>query len=269
MSRRQLLLFVILLIVSTVFLSLHEQTKLIVSSHLSSVLLFPIKTATQFWQYLTISHSRITELEKVVNTLQLENTELKRKILPDTTELTTTEFRLIRTQVIGRDPANINGFLLIDKGKAEQLYANQPVVSVSGLVGRVKYVGTTYSVVETIDNRGFAVSAIDSKTGVHGIVKQKGSLFFDFIKTGDEIRINDSIYTSGMSNIFPEGILIGTVSRIGTDENLFFKPVHLRPSVRVNQLLYVYALFSSDTSRPVTTLPPNNTQHSSSQGEEP
>jgi cell shape-determining protein MreC len=55
-----------------------------------------------------------------------------------------------------------------------------------------------------------------------------------------------------MSNIFPEGILIGTVSRIGIGHDLFFKPVQLTPGVHVNQLLSVYVLFSSDTSKPMT-----------------
>jgi rod shape-determining protein MreC len=104
------------------------------------------------------------------------------------------------------------------------------------------------------------VSALDSRTGVHGIVKQRGRLFFDFVKTTDAIGIGDSIYTSGMSNIFPEGILIGTVSSIGTDKDLFFKPVHLMPSVHINQLLYVYVVFSSDTTRPTLILNSNHTE---------
>jgi len=257
LSRRQLLLLAILLVISTISLSLYEQNKLLVSSRLSSVLLFPVRTAADLWQFLLISHNRITKLEKEVSKLQLENTELRRKILLDTTELTTIEFDVVRTKIIGRDPANINGFLLIDKGKDEKLYVNQPVVSVAGLVGRIKYVSTGYSIVETIDNRGFAVSAVDQETGVHGIVKQRGSLYFDFIKTRDEVHIGDSIVTSGMSNIFPEGILIGTVSRISTNHDLYFKPVQLTPSVNINQILSVYVLFSSDTSRPMA-VPLNN-----------
>ena len=268
MSRRQLLILVTLLIISTVCLSLYEQTKLLVSSRVSSVLLFPVRTAAGFWQFLLISHNRITELEKTVNVLQLENTELRRKIMLDTTELTLTEFKVVRTKIIGRDPTNINGFLLIDKGETDKLYVNQPVVAVTGLVGRIKYVSTAYSIVETIDNRGFAVSALDSKTGVHGIVKQRGNLYFDFIKTRDEVHIGDSIFTSGMSNIFPEGILIGTVSRIGTDNDLFFKPIQLIPSVHINQLLSVYVLFGSDTSRPMT-MPLNNVSRNDTMGKTP
>ena len=238
------------------------------SSHLSTVLLFPIRTAAGFWQFLLLSHNCITELEKTVNVLQLENTELRRKIPLDTTELTITEFSVVRTKIIGRDPANINGFLLIDKGETEKLYVNQPVVSVAGLVGRIKYVSTAFSIVETIDNRGFAVSALDRKTGVHGIVKQRGSLYFDFIKTRDEVHIGDSIFTSGMSNIFPEGILIGTVSRISTGNDLFFKPIQITPSVHINQLLSVYVLFGSDTSRPMT-IPLNNMSRNDTTGQNP
>jgi rod shape-determining protein MreC len=240
LPRPRFILFFVLFIVPIIFLSLNEPTKFHLSTQLTSVLLFPIKTITVFIEFLTVSNARITELETVVNKLQLENTELKKKILSDTIEYKTTEYILLKAQIIGRDPTNINGYLYIDMGKRENLYENQPVISISALVGKIKFVGTDYSIVETVENQGFALSALDVNTCVHGIVKKKDNLIFDFIRVNDEINVGDSIFTSGMSDIFPEGILIGKVEKIGEEENLFFKPVYITPSVQINRLTYVY-----------------------------
>lgn len=220
-----------------------EQAKLWTSTQLSSVLLFPVKTVTAFFQFLTVSNARITELEVRVNKLQLENKQLKEKVLIDSSTQMTSDYSILKAQIIGRDPSNINGYLYIDKGEYDSVYVNQPVITIHGLVGKVKYVTPRYSIVETIENKGFAVSGIDINTGIHGIVKKKNTLMFDFIRVDDSIHIGDSISTSGMSEIFPSGVLIGIVKNIGHEDNLFFKPITLTPSVQINRLNYIYLIF--------------------------
>jgi len=248
LPRRQLVFFSILLIISITFLSLGEHTKLTISTRISPVLLFPVRTITTILDFLTVSSARITELETTVNQLRLEKAEWKKIILLDTTAYETTVYQLRKAQIIGRDPSNINGYLYIDVGHSKDVRVEQPVLSIDGLIGKTKYVGADYTIVETVEKRGFAVSALDANTGIHGIVKNQGNLVFNFVRIEDEINIGDSIFTSGMSNIFPEGILIGTVKRIDESSDQFFKPVYLKPSVRINQLNYVYLVYGKDTS---------------------
>ena len=253
MSRHQLAFFSALLLISITFLSLGEHTKLRISIHLSPILLFPVKTTTKILDFLSVSSDRITKLETMVNCLRLENAEWKKIVLLDTIEYQTTEYRLHKAQIIGRDPSNINGFLYIDIGKKKGICTKQPVLSIDGLIGKTKYVGADYSIVETIEKHGFAASALDAKTGIHGIVRNHGNLVFDFIRIDDAINIGDSVYTSGMSDIFPEGILIGVVKRIDESNDQFFKPVIIKPSVRINLLNYVYVVFDSETSGQMQT----------------
>jgi rod shape-determining protein MreC len=248
LSRRQLIFFLSLVTLSVISLLLHEPTKLVFSTRLSSVLLFPIKTITGIVEFLTISNSRIQKLETTVNRLKLENAELREKALQDTTELTETRFTLLKARVTGRDPSNINAYLYIDKGREYQVYVNQPVISMGGLVGKIKFVDNHYSIVETIESQNFAVSALDLENGIHGIVKQREGLVFDYVRKTDEIAIGDSLYTSGMSEIFPAGILIGTVQDIQPMDDLFFTKVFVISSAQVNRLTSVYVLFAKKTS---------------------
>ncbi|KPJ72060.1 hypothetical protein AMJ52_07565 [candidate division TA06 bacterium DG_78] len=248
MPRRQLIFFLSLVTLSITFLLLNEPTKLVLSTRLSSVLLFPIKTITGIVEFLTISSSQIQELETTVNRLKLENATLREKAFQDTTELTETHFTLLKARVTGRDPSNINAYLYIDKGIEHQVYVNQPIISIGGLVGKIKFVDNHYSIVETIESQNFAVSALDLKTGIHGIVKQREGLVFDYVRKTDEITIGDSLYTSGMSEIFPPGILIGTIQDIHPTDDLFFTKVFVTSSAKVNRLTSVYVLFAKKTS---------------------
>lgn len=193
-------------------------------------------------KYLNISERRIHELEQELQKTRLQNMELRKHIPEDTVESAITPYELIKAHIIGRDPTNINGYLYIDRGTTHGVVPDQPVITTNGLVGKVHYVSEKYSIVETVEHVGFAVSALDIQSEIHGIVRKNAYLLFDFIRVDDAVSINDSICTSGMSEIFPEGILIGYITHIAEPHDPFFKPVYLTPAVRVNQLTHLYVL---------------------------
>lgn len=246
MRRQQILLFTLLFIISAFPVFLSENTNLNLARNISSFLLFPFRITTAFVEYLAISNSRIEKLETLVNQLRLENTALKDQLVIDTTQLESRSYKLLKASVIGRDPLDINGFLHIDKGTSHGVIVNQTVLSVEGFVGKIKHVGTASSIVETIEKRGFTVSAIDVRTGIHGIVKKQDNLMFLYIRHDDDISIGDSITTSGMSEIFPRGIFVGNVHAVSESGDMFFKNVYITPVSQINRLISVYII--QDTS---------------------
>lgn len=221
---------------------MNQNTDLYISAHISEIILFPVRSISNYFQYLYISQKKIDALEVEISKLQIENQNLKNHLelsgLPDT--ITTANLRLIKVNIIGRDPTNFNGFLYINKGKNDGLNINDPVIIQNKLVGRIKSLSDRTGIVETFENRGFAISAVASRTSIYGIAKQKEQLILDYIKLDDEINNGDSIFTSGLSEIFPKGILIGTVSEIRYKDDLFFKEVVITPAIKINKLNYVY-----------------------------
>lgn len=246
MRRQQIILFFFLFTISAIPLFLSENANLVLARNLSSVLLYPIRVTSKLVEYLNISNVRIEKLEIHVNKLTLENAILRDILDLDTTQLAARDLRLLKASVIGRDPQNINGYLHIDKGTIHGVVKNQPVVSADGFVGKIKNAGTTTSIVETVENRGFAVSAIDINTGIHGVVKSQTNLLFDYVRHTDAIEIGDSLLTSGMSEVFPKGILIGTVQRVSESDDLFFKHVFVAPAVQINRLVSIYIILDED-----------------------
>jgi rod shape-determining protein MreC len=248
LRRQQIILFFFLFTISVIPLLLSENANLILARNLSSVLLYPVRITSKLVEYLNISNVRIEKLEIRVNKLTLENAILRDILDLDTTQLAARDLRLLKASVIGRDPQNINGYLHIDKGTVHGVVKNQPVVSADGFVGKIRNAGTTTSIVETIENRGFAVSAIDINTGIHGVVKSQTNLLFDYVRHTDTIEIGDSLLTSGMSEVFPKGILIGTVQRVSESDDLFFKHVFVAPAARINRLVSIYIILDEDTT---------------------
>ncbi|MGB9720887.1 MAG: rod shape-determining protein MreC [bacterium] len=245
MSRIQIFLFIIFSTISLIFIVLNKTADFYISTHLSEILLFPVRHLSNFFQYLSISQKRIDELESKLSEIQVENENLKNSLrnlsVPDT--ILKQNLRLLKANIIGRDPLNFNGFLYIDRGKSLGLNINNPVILQDKLVGRIKALTTNTGIVETFENEGFAISAVDVKTGIYGIVRKNNRLTFEYVKIDDEINKGDSIYTSGLSEIFPKGIFVGTVAEINYSNDLFFKEVIITPALKINQLNYVYIIY--------------------------
>ncbi|MCX7995281.1 MAG: rod shape-determining protein MreC [candidate division WOR-3 bacterium] len=246
MSRIQIFIFSALLTISLVFILLNENADLYLSNRCAAVLLLPIRIYFNYFQYLEISQKKIDHLESELSRLNIENQMFKNRLglLSSSDNTLSNQFRILKANIIGRDPQNFNGFLYIDKGKNDSITTNAPVILQNKIVGRVKSVFSDIAIVETFENSDFAISGKDVRSGIYGIVKKKRQLLMEYIKINDNVTIGDSIYTSGLSDIFPEGLLIGVVSDVREKKgDLFFKEVIIEPAISINRLNYVYVIY--------------------------
>lgn len=62
-----------------------------------------------------------------------------------------------------------------------------------------------------------------------GSDEEDGLLYFQPSIYDNNITVGDEIYTSGLSNIYPEGIKIGKIEDINEKENYAYKTIKLRP----------------------------------------
>uniref|UniRef100_A0A7C4XAI6 Cell shape-determining protein MreC n=1 Tax=candidate division WOR-3 bacterium TaxID=2052148 RepID=A0A7C4XAI6_UNCW3 len=245
MSRIQLLLFGFFLATSFILLILNQNIDIYLTNRLSQILLFPLRVISDYLQYLHVSQKKIDYLESELSKIQCENHFLRYQLILSNSKDTIPflNLKMVKAIIIGRDPTNFNGFLYINKGTKDGLCVNNPVIIQDKLIGRIKSVSENTAIVETIENDGFAVSGMDSRTGVFGIVKKNKELSFEYIKHNDEVYCGDSVYTSGLSEKFPRGILIGTICEVKKTDDLFFKKVLIQPAVRINKLYYAYVIY--------------------------
>lgn len=69
-----------------------------------------------------------------------------------------------------------------------------------------------------------------------GSDEEDGLLYFQPSIYDNNITVGDEIYTSGLSNIYPEGIKIGKIEDINKKENYAYKTIKLRPGFESKDL---------------------------------
>lgn len=129
------------------------------------------------------------------------------------------ELKLVPAKVIERDPSNWWSSVLVDRGSADGITRDLPVLTVEGLVGKVIEVMQNNARVLLVVDENCKVSGWLKESGYYGIVQgnilsggvgaQCRMLFVDRFAS---LKPNDKVYTSGLGGVFPKGILIGTVT---------------------------------------------------------
>jgi len=118
----------------------------------------------------------------------------------------------------------------IDKGKADGIALNQPVVGISpslgdslygkGLVGKVVSIGDSSSVVQLVVDGESSVAALVQGTRAQGIVEgtASGRLIMDYVDRDQPVEIKKVVITSGTGQLYPKGIPIGFVESVGEED---------------------------------------------------
>ena len=154
-------------------------------------------------------------------------------------------------RAIAFDTSNWFDTFRIDKGQRDGIAENMVVLAPGapgGLAGRVLRAGSTYSVVIPIIDQASSVSAKTVRTEALGVVTGDMLLMNDglcrmiHINIDAEIMEGDEIITSGLGEIFPAGITIGTVREVRIDSRGLTKYAIIQPAVdfrRIETVLVV------------------------------
>ena len=135
---------------------------------------------------------------------------------------------------------------VLNKGSADGVRKGMAVVTPLGVVGKVVAVtgGTAKVLLLTDPNSG--IDVLVQRTRSRGIVS--GSLesgtVLKYIKRSEDVQEGDRLVTSGLDNIFPKGLLVGTVIRVRKQNRGLFQSVEVWPAVqaaRVEEVLVIGA----------------------------
>lgn len=153
------------------------------------------------------------------------------------------EYKYISAKVISNSTNNRNNFLMINKGKRHGIQNHMGVIIGNNIVGQVVSVSDHFSWIMSMLNKDSRVSGKFKKNNQLVNVEWNGGNY----RKGQVREIpkhivmvrGDTIITSGNSDIFPEGLMIGTLSdfTITQDEN--FNNGTLLFSTDFNSLGYV------------------------------
>lgn len=157
-------------------------------------------------------------------------------------------FQLVPAQVIARD---VNEFfrvvtIKLDTGTA-RVRPDMPVVSSAGLVGQIESVDGRYAqVLLTVDKRS-SVDIVVQRNRARGVLTGQGntrdySARVGYLLRRDEVRVGDTLVTSGMGGMFPQDLVIGTIADINDRNYGLYQEVSVEPAVDFSRLEEVFVI---------------------------
>jgi rod shape-determining protein MreC len=155
-------------------------------------------------------------------------------------------------RVIDRNRSSLFKTLLINKGTADGLQKGLPVLSGQGGVGRIIETSWHASRVLLLIDETSSIDGMIQRSRAQGILQGAGTrgCNLKYISRTEEVRTGDVVISSGLSGVFPKGIVLGTVTAVSGGEEGLFQKIAVSPAVDFEKLEEVLALRKELPSKP-------------------
>lgn len=186
-------------------------------------------------QSLEIERQRLLEAEATNQQLQ--------KLLDFRSELPK---GAITATIIANSASSWFQSCVLNKGSADGVRKGMAVVTPLGIVGKVVAVTGRTAKILLLTDPNSGIDVLVQRTRSRGIVS--GSLesgtVLKYMKRSEDVQEGDRLVTSGLDNVFPKGLLVGTVIKVRKQNRGLFQSVEVWPAVqaaRVEHVLVVSA----------------------------
>ncbi|BBA85069.1 rod shape-determining protein MreC [Candidatus Nardonella dryophthoridicola] len=161
---------------------------------------------------------------------EIENKNLRKILNMDIIK----KYDFIISKVIYYD--NNYTFIVINKGKKDNLYIGQPVIDENGIIGQITKINDNNSIISTILNNKNPIISKIARNNIQLIlykhpyynnmlyIKKKFLLYHD----KNNIKENDLLISTGLDKKYPEGYPIGKIYKIfkkNKELNILIKPM--------------------------------------------
>ena len=170
------------------------------------------------------------------------------KLAIDTIQIDTVlhqrRYLYLPAKVVGNSVNQPNNYLQLHRGSLQGVSADLGVTDINNsVVGTVVDVSKNYAVVMSLLHRLSNISAKLKKTGETGSVVwdglQPNVVTLKDISKEVKVAVGDSVITSGLSDKFPFGLLIGTVKEVVNDKTSSTYTIKVKTAANFYNLQYV------------------------------
>lgn len=199
-----------------------------------------------------IATARLAASENIALKKQLAETLLEKikfereiKEIRDISEqnrtLDPTIFSLTPARIIG-----IGRYLTLDIGLDKQVAVSQVVLFKDQYIGMIRSVSakTSQVLLPSDPDSKIAVFSQNKSGRGKGILQGQfgAEMLIDKILHQEPIEVGDIVYSEGLGNSLPRGLVIGIVSEIFTRENEVFKQAKVKPIITIDTLNLVFVM---------------------------
>lgn len=213
-----------------------------------------VNLTTEYTSFLFEHKNSVSEyigLKKINEFLITENAKLhsiieKKEYYQELNLVINNNFTYKPAKVINKSVFKRNNFLTINKGSRDGINVGMGVVTDKGVIGVVYSLSKNYALILSLLHSKSAVGIFLKKNMQTGILKWEG---FDYRNASINdlpihipIKIGDTIITNSYSNIYPEGINIGTIKNFEKIHESGFYKINIKLFEDFNSLKYVYVV---------------------------
>ena len=165
-----------------------------------------------------------------IPSLKEENKRLKKLLNSSDSTMSS---KILIAELIKVNLSPFSNKIILDKGRKNNIFTGQIVIDSMGVIGQISEVNKDFSVATLITDPGHALLAVNARTNKRIVISGTGDNRFlkaKFISLNEDVMEGDILITSGLDNIFPEGYMIGQISKINKNLQEDFLDVNVTPS---------------------------------------
>ena len=203
---------------------------------------------------LIAENNRLRERQRIyearllrLDALEAENIRL-RTLLDSSYDL---ERPVLIADLLAVDLDPFSHLIEIDKGQRAGVYAGQPVIDGSGVIGQVDRVAPLSATVRLISDPSHGLPVQVNRNGLRSVAFGTGridTLTISSLPNNADIRPGDLIVTSGLGGRFPAGYPVAEVRSVITDPGQPFSDIELDPLGALGRVQEVLLIEGHDSA---------------------
>ena len=196
------------------------------------------------------------KLDDVNKNLQEENARLKESLLlangysAEIMVDTNLQYKHIPASIFSQEYRLRNNHLTINKGRRDNVKKDMGVINEDGIVGIIKSTSAKYSLAISLLNTQTRISARIKSSNYFGNLLWEGRdpymMTLESIPRYAEIKVGDTIVTSGYSTIFPRDLDIGVIESFELKKGTSNLNIEVRLTADLTNLSSVYIIENKD-----------------------
>ncbi len=162
-------------------------------------------------------------------------------------------YSFVAAKVISNSYVRQNNHFTINRGLNDGLVDEAGVIGPDGVVGIITGLSSNYGIGVSVLNKRWSVSSKVKRTNYFGTLNWDGKsplyATLNEIPYHVQLSVGDTVVTSGYSDVFPEGIPIGTIDDVRHKSGGNFLDIKIKLSTNFENLNYVTVVINNDAQQ--------------------
>ena len=147
-------------------------------------------------------------------------------------------------RVIARGTDQWSNTFILDKGLLDGVTKDMIAITHRGLAGKISSVSDSYSKLLLLTDINFSSAARLQESRIEGVLSGTGfrKCLLKYIPHEEKVEKGNTVITSGLDSLFPQGIPIGYVSKVNKKSTGLFQDIEVLPfedTAKIEELVII------------------------------